>query len=116
MFNRYLDARLDDGLVATVLLGDVMKKHATGGLFIVGSEEIAGTQARLDRGELGVTGPLYGHKMMAPPEGTPAADREAAVLRDEGIEAEDFDHLGRIAEGTRRSLTVPVENPEVARG
>ena len=51
LFNRYLDARIDDGLVDTPLAGDVLKKTDTGGLFTVDDTPAAldDAAARLDR-------------------------------------------------------------------
>jgi tRNA pseudouridine13 synthase len=108
LFNRYLDARIDDGMLATALTGDVLKKSDTGGLFIVDEAARADAQARLDARALVVTGPMFGHKMMAPPTGTAAHAREEAVLAAEGIDAAAFAVMGKLAEGTRRPLTVPV--------
>jgi tRNA pseudouridine13 synthase len=75
LFNRYLDARIDEGLVATALDGDILKKTDTGGLFIADAGALADAQARLAAGAVVVTGPMFGHKMMAPPAGTPARAR-----------------------------------------
>jgi tRNA pseudouridine13 synthase len=118
LFNRYLDARIDDGLVATALVGDVLKKTDTGGLFTVDADAaaVADAQARLDARALVVTGPMFGHKMMAPPPGTPSAAREDVILAAEfegGLGAAAFRALGKLAEGTRRPLLVPVANPRV---
>lgn len=113
LFNRYLDARIDDAVLATALAGDVVKKSDTGGLFIVDDAAIADAQARLDAGALVVTGPMFGHKMMSPPAGTPSAAREQALLTAESLDAAAWKRLGRIAEGTRRPLLVPVGTPSV---
>lgn len=118
LFNRALDARIDDALLRTALVGDVLKKSDTGGLFTVddSAHALADAQARLDAGALVVTGPMFGHAMMAPPAGTPAAAREEAILADEGITPAAFAALGKLAEGTRRPLLVPIETPEVRAG
>jgi tRNA pseudouridine13 synthase len=108
LFNRYLDARIDDGLLTTALVGDVLKKSDTGGLFTVDEAARADAQARLDARALVVTGPMFGHKMMAPPPGSPARAREDALLAAEAIDTSAFAVLGRLAEGTRRPLTVPL--------
>jgi tRNA pseudouridine13 synthase len=114
LFNLYLDARIDEGLLGTALAGDVMKKSSSGGLFIV--DDVAAAQARLERGEIVPTGPMFGHKMMAPPEGTPAGARESALLQAAGLDRASFAALGKLAEGTRRPLTVPLGAPEVSAG
>lgn len=111
LFNRYLDARIDDGLLATALAGDVLKKTDSGGLFTV--EDLVDGQARLDARAVVVTGPMFGHKMMAPPAGTPAAAREDALLAAEQIDAAAFKVLGKLAEGTRRPLVAAIGAPSV---
>jgi tRNA pseudouridine13 synthase len=118
LFNRYLDARLADGLLATALEGDVLKKTDTGGLFIVegAAADLADAQARLDAGALAVTGPMFGHKMMAPPPGTPSRAREDTLLAAEGLAPEALAAAGSLADGTRRPLTVPVADAEVREG
>jgi tRNA pseudouridine13 synthase len=114
LFNRYLDARIDDGLVTTALVGDVLKKADTGGLFVVDAAAHADAQARLAAGALVVTGPMFGHKMMAPPPGSPARAREDAILGPELADGSDaFKTMGKLAEGTRRPLTVPLGGASV---
>lgn len=115
LFNRYLDRRIDDGVLATAVVGDVMKKTDTGGLFVVGAGagEVEEVQERLGKRAVVVTGPMFGHKMMAPPEGTEAARREAEVLAEEGIEVGVFARMGKLAEGTRRALVVAVQGVRV---
>ena len=66
-------------------------------------------QARLDAGELRITGPVFGSRMWAPSEGTPAAELEQEVLRIAGIEPRALASLGRKAAGTRRPLTAAIE-------
>ncbi len=114
LFNRYLDRRVDDRLLRTVLAGDVMKKTDTGGLFTV--SDAAEAQARLDQGQLVVSGPMFGHKMMSPPEGTPSRAREDELLKEEGLEAQAFAEMGKLAEGTRRALLVPLGDASVRAG
>ncbi len=59
---------------------------------------------------------MYGHKMMSPPEGTPSRAREDALLAAEGIDAAAFKVLGKLAEGTRRPLLVPLAAASVRAG
>ena len=59
---------------------------------------------------------MFGHKMMAPPAGHAAAAREDALLAAERIDASAFAVLGRLAEGTRRPLLVPLGAADGARG
>lgn len=116
LFNRFLDARIDDKLMTTALVGDVLKKSDTGGLFTVDATSLADAQARLTARALVVTGPMFGHKMMAPPPDSAAGAREQAILAEEHIDAAAFAVLGRLAEGTRRPLTVPVGAASVRAG
>jgi tRNA pseudouridine13 synthase len=114
LFNRYLDRRIDDALLHTAIAGDVLKKTDTGGLFT--PDDLAEAQARLDSGALTVTGPMFGHKMMSPPDGTPARAREDALLAEEGLTPAAFVTLGKLAEGTRRPLLIPIGEPAVTEG
>ncbi len=118
LFNRYLDRRINDSLVANPIAGDVLKKTDTGGLFTVDDTPaaLADAVARAQARAVVVTGPMFGHKMMAPPPGTPSAAREEALLAEEGIGPETFKLLGRLAEGTRRPLLVPVADAAVRAG
>lgn len=102
LFNRYVAERVARDLDRTVLLGDIMGKTATGGLFRV--EDVAAEQARLDAGETRITGPIYGHRMMAALED--AGRLEAEVLDGAGLTLEAFKVFGALAEGTRRPLRV----------
>lgn len=114
LFNRYLEARLREGLLGRVLAGDVLQKTDSGGIFSVADAEIAEAQGRVDSGAVVVTGPMFGSRMRAPTPGSASAAREEAVLRGEGLTLEEaqarFAALGALAEGTRRPLLVPIVN------
>ncbi|MDT7920578.1 MAG: tRNA pseudouridine(13) synthase TruD [Meiothermus sp.] len=60
LFNDWLALRLEEGLFAQVIEGDVAKKHDTGGEFVV--QEAARENPRALRFEISATGPLYGKK------------------------------------------------------
>jgi len=81
LFNRWLSERIDRGLFARLLDGDLAKKRDTGGLFLV--EDAALEQPRLDRAEVSHTGPLFGSRMRWP-EGEPGA-LEREVLDGDGV-------------------------------
>lgn len=102
MFNLWVKARYDDGLTRTVLDGDIMAKTATGGMFQ--SSDPATDQARFDAGEIGITGPMFGNRMMA--AAGEAGEREAAILAGAGMDNRSFGPAGKLAEGTRRDLVV----------
>ena len=94
LFNDYLARRLNDGLFRTVLEGDVMAKWPIGGMFV--AKDVAAEQARFDARETVTAGPMFGKKTF-PTEG-PAAEREAAVLRDHKT-------VARVVRGVRQAGT-----------
>ncbi|MFV8752195.1 tRNA pseudouridine(13) synthase TruD [Nannocystaceae bacterium ST9] len=111
LFNLLLAERIDRGLLDRVLLGDILHKRATedrgGGMFECSEPEV--DQARLDAGELELTGPIYGSKLRWPSPGSPAAELEHASLAALGIAVGKLERLGRAAPGTRRALVVRPE-------
>jgi tRNA pseudouridine13 synthase len=111
LFNDWLVARLADGLYRTVIAGDLLHKHG-GGMFA--SEDPATDTARLLAGELVVTGPMFGDRMRAPPDGSPASEREAEILARHELDRAAFANVRAIAEGTRRDATIDVREVEVA--
>jgi tRNA pseudouridine13 synthase len=112
LFNLYLGLRRERGLLARALAGDLLKKRATGGLFVC--EDPTVDQSRLDAGELVATGPVFGSRMRAPPPDSPAAALEAEVLARARIDAQALRALGRGVPGTRRPLAIDVGSVEVA--
>jgi tRNA pseudouridine13 synthase len=110
LFNRYLRRRVADGAYRRVVAGDLLALRR-GGLFA--TIDPATDQVRLDSGELAVTGPIFGHKMRAPAEGTEAAARERDLLGEEEIAAADFRRLGKLAPGTRRPLSIALDDVAV---
>ncbi len=115
LFNRYLDARIDDQLFGDLIVGDVLQKIESGGLFVAADE--TERQAALPRfltGEIVPTGPMFGPKMKPPAEGSPAAVREETLLTAEGLPASAWQ--GGLTEGTRRALLVRPQNVGVAAG
>lgn len=115
LFNRVLSHRLKNNLLHTVIEGDVLKKTDTGGTFWVPPEEVADCQARLERGELLITGPMPGAKMFAP-KGA-AAKLEEEIFAQSGFDVGLFAQEKRLARGTRRPLLVEIGEPtlELAR-
>lgn len=100
IFNDVLAARLEDGLLHTVLAGDMMQKRETGGLFVV--EDVPAEQTRFDAAETVITGPMFGPKMRRP-FGS-AAERETAVLSQFELTAATFAGWKKLMPGTRRPL------------
>jgi tRNA pseudouridine13 synthase len=111
LFNELLERRVADGTWRTPLLGDILKKTDSGGLFDCTDE--ATDQARAERGELSPTGPMFGAKMREP-SGKPGELERAVFIERLG---KDFD-LARtkpFGEGTRRGLCLSIEGMTVAR-
>jgi tRNA pseudouridine13 synthase len=100
LFNRVLAQRMEEGLFASAIDGDLMKKSETGGLFV--SHDVAAEAPRVARFEISPTGPIFGHRMMEP-EGEALA-RERRVLEAEGLSLASFAALKGDAEGTRRAM------------
>jgi tRNA pseudouridine13 synthase len=107
LFNRYTERRRATGELASAIQGDIMRT-SRGGLFA--SEDRETDDGRVRAGEITPTGPMFGHAMRRPAPGTLAATREDEILAEAGLTLADFGKpwLRRVAEGTRRPLTVPV--------
>ena len=112
LFNRALAARLRSGLYGRALLGDVLRRADSGGLFLC--EDVAGEQPRVDSLEVSPTGPLFGWKVKPLPTGE-VGEAEAQLLASEAL-PEGALRTGRgETEGARRAYAVPVQALEVAR-
>jgi len=105
LFNEYLAARMNDALLRTVLLGDVMAKWPAGGMFT--AEDVTTEQSRFDRRETVTAGPMFGRKTF-PAKGI-AADCEAAILANAGLSTASFDEFGKLLQGTRRHNLVYID-------
>jgi tRNA pseudouridine13 synthase len=104
VFNAWLAERLADGLFATALAGDVMKKLDSGGIFLC--EDPAVDNARLAAFEISPAGPLFGHKLK--PSAGEALAREERLLAAEGVTLADLVRGGGETEGTRRAGRIPL--------
>jgi len=104
MFNTWLAERLRDGLFATALAGDVMKKLESGGIFVC--EDPAADAPRIAAFEISPAGPMFGHKLK--PAGGEARAREDRLLQAEGVTAADLTRGGGETEGTRRTARIPI--------
>jgi tRNA pseudouridine13 synthase len=104
VFNAWLAERLRDGLFATALPGDAMKKLESGGVFTC--VDPAADAPRVAAFEISPAGPMFGHKLK-PAEGEPLV-REARLLAAEGVTLADLARGGGEAEGTRRAGRIPV--------
>jgi tRNA pseudouridine13 synthase len=104
LFNRWLEARMADGLFPAALRGDVLKKLDTGGLFTCEDPAVDGP--RVARFEVSPAGPMFGHALR--PAAHEALAREERILAAEHVALADFARGGGEAEGTRRAARLPV--------
>jgi tRNA pseudouridine13 synthase len=109
LFNRCLAARIADGLFATAIEGDVLKKRATGGLFV--STDVETDARRVAAFEVDPAGPLPGHSLFA--AHGEALRREQATLADAGVDPGCFVSGGAEMEGARRPYRIPPEELRV---
>ena len=98
LFNDYLARRLTDGLLRTVLEGDVMARWPLGALFV--ARDVPAEQVRFDARETVTAGPMFGKKTFAAE--AVAADREAEVLKSHNLSPASFGGFGKLVLGTRR--------------
>jgi tRNA pseudouridine13 synthase len=104
VFNAWLAERLADGLFATAIPGDVLKKLDSGGVFVC--EDPAADAPRVAAFEVSPAGPMFGHKLK--PAAGEALAREERLLAAEGVTAADLARGGGETEGTRRAGRIPV--------
>ena len=114
LFNLVWCLRRERGLLRTVLEGDLLQKRETGGLFW--SADPAADQARLDAGELRLTGPIFGADRLTPPAGSAAAALEDEALAAFGTPRAAWTSLGKKAPGTRRALQTQAGELELRPG
>ncbi|MGO9836933.1 MAG: tRNA pseudouridine(13) synthase TruD [Polyangiaceae bacterium] len=100
VYNRVLDARVEDGTWATPVEGDLLKLRSSGGLFVC--TDVQTDRARAETGEVSPTGPIVGARM-AWPRGVPA-DLERRLVDETLGEGFDLDRTRRLGEGSRRAL------------
>jgi tRNA pseudouridine13 synthase len=112
LFNLYLAERARRGLLDHVLVGDILQKRETGGMFESG--DAAADQARLDAGELVVTGPMFGSKTRSPSPETPAEALEHEILALARLTPAKLARLGRKVPGARRQLRIWPEQVRLA--
>jgi tRNA pseudouridine13 synthase len=109
LFNRYLKLRIEEGLYTSAIMGDVLKKHDTGGLFHCEAPEV--DKARVESLQVSPTGPLFGGKMMEARDASKA--REDRVLEDSGIRPEQLASLSSLVPGGRRICRVALSNVSI---
>ena len=102
LFNRALVERLLAGTFDQALLGDVLRKEDSGGLFVCEAPEVDGP--RVAAFEVSPAGPLFGPRMTAAAAGV--AEAEARLLVEEGVTLADFQRGGDETQGARRPYRV----------
>lgn len=102
-FNAVLEARVQDGTWLVPLLGDLLKKEETGGMFVC--TDVQMDRERAASGELCPTGPIVGDKMRQPEHD--AFDLEQRIVAP-FIEGIDLRRARALGEGTRRPLRLRV--------
>jgi tRNA pseudouridine13 synthase len=98
VFNRIVELRMARGLWMRALVGDVMVKHATGGMFTVADAEAE--TLRVERLEISPTGLLPGRRTEIATE----LEREAIAAC--GLVQDDVE---KMSTGTRRALRYPLD-------
>ncbi|HYV37883.1 MAG TPA: tRNA pseudouridine(13) synthase TruD [Gemmataceae bacterium] len=106
LFNHYLAARVNEGLLHRVTHGDVMAKWPFGGMFV--AEDVAAEQTRFDVRETVSAGPIFGRKTF--PAKYEAAAREAMILTEAGLSRESFAQFGKLMAGTRRHNLIYIDD------
>jgi tRNA pseudouridine13 synthase len=108
LFNAALAQRLQAGTFAAALLGDVLRKEETGGLFVCEAPEVDGP--RVAAFEVSPAGPIFGPKMTRAAHAV--AEAEAALLAAEGVSMDDLKQRGGgETEGSRRAYRVRLGAP-----
>ncbi len=107
LFNRALAQRMGEGTLGKALMGDVMEKVGSGGVFVCEAPEV--DQPRVDAWEISPGGPMFGPKMVA--AAGVVAELEASLLADAGVTADDFRRGKGETEGTRRAYRVQLGEP-----
>lgn len=109
VFNALLDARVADGTWNQPVLGDLLKKEDTGGIFVC--TDVQADRERAGRGELCPTGPIVGARMRSAEGAVKELEERIAAPFLEGVDLERARSLG---EGTRRALRLRVTSCSVA--
>jgi tRNA pseudouridine13 synthase len=111
LFNALLARRVADGTWRTPLLGDILKKEESGGLFPCTDEAL--DRRRAEMGEVSPTGPMFGVKMREATGRPGALERE--VFDERLGTAFDLAQTRPYGEGTRRGLRLSIEGMAVER-
>ncbi len=118
MFNSVLDRRLREGMLTTIVPGDLAWKHDSRSVFAVDEETAEKENAhngRVPALEVSPSGPMWGINMTRA-EGTPG-DVERQVLDVFDVHPDNLAGVGDVhAEGSRRPMRIALRDPEVEGG
>ena len=106
VFNAWLGQRLRFEGLETALVGDILRKRDTGGLFLC--EDVQTDSRRLASGELDLCGPLFGPKMKQ--ASAEAAARENTFVDRLALDESAKRNVGRFGAGGRRPSRVLADN------
>ena len=112
LFNQVVVERLERDLFIRPLLGDVIKIHGSGGMFV--AEDLEEVEGRMAEGKVSATGPIFGSKMWWPDHD--AEELERAALERAGLTLESLASFGRDGRGTRRPIRVFPEELRLSAG
>jgi tRNA pseudouridine13 synthase len=110
VFNHWLAGRLRAGTFDQPMLGDLMRKEDSGGMFV--ASEIEPARERMAGWEISPTGPMFGAKMRWP-EGEARA-LEEQLCADFGFTEERMSRMRGLLPGTRRVARVRPEDVSIA--
>lgn len=99
IFNAVLEHRVTVGNWNTPILGDLLKKEETGGIFVC--TDVQTDRERASQGELCPTGPIVGDRMRQPADEAFELEQRIVLPLIEGI---DLHRARSLGEGTRRPL------------
>lgn len=102
LFNAWLAHRIQAGLYERPILGDILRKEDTGGLFV--NTDPSDAERRMLAWEVSPTGPMFGAEMRMPEADALAHERE--ILEAAGLTLELLGRHAKLGEGTRRSARI----------
>lgn len=102
LFNAWLAQRIQAGLYERPVLGDILRKEDTGGLFV--NTDPVDAERRMLAWEVSPTGPMFGSEMRMPEGDALAQERE--ILERAGLTLELLGRHAKLGEGTRRSARI----------
>jgi tRNA pseudouridine13 synthase len=109
LYNLWLKERIERDEFSTLVMGDLVQKTDTGGLFVV--EDLQEAAQRFAERKIVYTGPVFGYKMKQ--AGDKAGRYESHLLESLDLEAASFKLLR--AAGTRRQAVLHMEDLAIER-